>query len=410
MNNKDMTLEYLEKSGMYTQELIESLKEKKLYNIPVDRRGDSKFMEPILYAIKKEFKTYEVFTFYSPSLQDNKDLALEILASHNEAYLLEGTPLCNNMNFILDNAKTYPIIIKYMSDELKKDEEVIQGLIDLNNPLVLKETIQNCDISLVLENNPELSNSKEFMGLAIEKDVSFLMYASEQLRDDKEFLREKSAQNSELIDFAVNNMEYLGLEGIKGIRETSKEFTIDDCMTLLDEMSKTSDDGRYEKVKNKVIEKGVNDPWVVRYVTAMAAQKEDLDPSLIKDVLNYSMLTMERTKRELTNEGEKQVNIENVAQLITPGILNRLVDNLKAQGVKIDEELQQRIDEYTEFYNDYHDKFVEQKIEKNNNISRNEVNEATDETRISEIKGVKYTIKKGNNKTIDPNGPTEIDK
>lgn len=74
-----------------------------------------------------------------------------------------------------------------------------------------------------------------------------------------------------MIDDVVDNIQKFGLDGIKGVRESSRDFTIEDCITLIDEMAENSEDERYAKVKAKIQERGLDDVHTVRWVTAMAA-------------------------------------------------------------------------------------------------------------------------------------------
>lgn len=296
-NNRVVTIKDLEESGIYEQALLQDLNNgdfRRLSDLPIETRADIDYMEPILFAVKNELNTFRVlYKYYAENLQDNVKLASEIVAT--EPNLIEGTPISRNKQFVIDNIEVNPQIIKYMSFSLKSDTNLIQELSNINNPEIRQEIAKNCEIALA--SNPELSNDKEFMSTAIDKDVKLLEYASDELRNDKEFLKEKSSQNEKVIDYVVDNIQKFGLEGIKGVRESSRDFTIEDCITLIDEMAENSEDERYAKVKAKIQERGLDDVHTVRWVTAMAAQRDDINPELVKKVLNYSMLTMEKTKQ-----------------------------------------------------------------------------------------------------------------
>lgn len=366
-DNKIVTLKDLRESKNYNSELLENLEQgnyKELLNLSLEDRTNKDYMEPLLYAIRNDKGSWIVYKFYGENLQDDFKLASKIIKTEPE--LIENTPISNNKQFFVKNISENPEIIKYMNSNLKEDTNFIQELkeVTVNNKEARKALIENCDISKVLLDNPELSNDKEWISMAIAKDISFLSQASEALKNDKEFLREESLKNSEVIDYVVDNIQEFGLEGINGVRETSREFTIDDCMNLIDEMAEKGQDRRYEKVKNKIQEKGLDDIHTVRWVTAMVAQRDDINSDLVKKVLNYSILTMEKTKQDLSETGEMKTNIENVQELITPQILNRLKGKLEIQGVEIDGAIQEKLDNYQEFYKDYHAKFQEEKKQK----------------------------------------------
>lgn len=365
-NNRILRIKDLEESGIYEQQLLEDLKKndfRRLADLPIETRANIDYMEPLLFAVRNDLNTFGVYKYYADNLQNNIKLAREIVK--DEPDLIEGTIISRNKQFIIDNIEVNPQIIKYMSTDLKTDTNLIKKLSNTNNPEIKQEIAQNCEIALVIACKPYLSNDKEFMSVAIERDAQFLAYASDELRNDKQFLQETSSQNEEVIDYVVDNIQKFGLEGIKGVRESSRDFTIKDCMTLIDEMSKNSKDNRYEKVKAKIQERGLDNIYTVRWVTAMAAQRDDTNPELLKKVLNYSILTMEKIKQDLTENGEMHISLDNMQQLITPLILNKLKEKLQLQSISIDDELQQKLDNYKVFYDKYHAKFKEQKKLKN---------------------------------------------
>ena len=405
-NNRIVTIKDLEKSGIYEQSLLQDLMLgdfKKLLDLPIETRADLDYMEPLLFAVKNELNTFKVYGYYAESLQDNVKLAAEIVAT--EPNLIEGTPISKNKQFVMDNIEVNPKIIKYMNPTLKSDTKLIQELTNINNPQIRQEIVQNCEMELVMESNPELSNDKEFTSIAINEDVKMLEYASDELKNDKEFLKEKSSENEEVIDYVVNNIQKFGLDGIKGVRESSRDFTIEECMNLIDEMAKSGEDNRYAKVKAKIQERGMNDTHTVRWVTAMVAQRDDINPEIVKKILNYSLLTMEKIKRELKDTEENQINPDNMQELVTPLILNKLKEKLQLQGIDIEDELQQKLDNYQEFYNNYYAQFKEQKKQANKTkINLTDIKQATEEVKISDIQSETHEIKEAvanENKNID---------
>lgn len=395
-NNRILTINDLEESGMYEKNLLQDLKRgefKSLLDLPTKTRADRDYMEPILFAVRNKFNTFRVYKYYDKNLQDNVKLASEIVVTEPE--LIEDTPISGNKQFIMDNVQVNPKIIKYMDRILKTDTNLIKELSNINNKEIKQEIVQNCEIELAITRNPEMGKDKEFINIAIDKDVEFLGYASDELRNDKEFLKEKSSQNEKVIDYVVDNVQNFGLEGIKGVRESSRDFTIDDCMTLIDQMAEKGEDERYKKVKDKIQERGLDDKHTVKWVTAMAAQRDDIDPELLNKVLNYSILTMEKTRQDLTETGEMQVNLENMQELITPQILNRLKEKLELQSINIDENLQKKLDDYQEFYDKYRAKFEEQKKQSHKSkINLTDINEKTENTRISDVQSGTLDLKK----------------
>ena len=58
------------------------------------------------------------------------------------------------------------------------------------------------------------------------------------------------------------------------------------------------------------------------------------------------------------------MEIATMQQLITPQIIEKIANKLKTQGIELDDIIQQRIEEYKEFYDAYHEKFAENKKQK----------------------------------------------
>ena len=159
-------------------------------------------------------------------------------------------------------------------------------------------------------------------------------------------------------------------------------------------MAENSDDERYKKVKQKVMERGIEDVHTVRWVTAMVAQDDNISPESVNKILNYSMLTMEKTRKSLTKSGEMEINQDNMQELITPLILNRLKGKLQAQNIDIDKNLQKKLDEYTKFYDEYHEKFKEQKMKnRKEKLTPKDVEQATEDVRSGEINSEIQEIK-----------------
>ena len=406
-NSRSATMSDIEQCDLYEKHLVEKIKNgeyQEILNLPIKLRSDKDYMEPLLFAVKNDYNTFIVYKYYGEALQNNSRLAAEILIS--EPNLIENTAISRNKQFIIDNVAVNPRIIEYMSPNLKADNELIQELINIDNPEINKEIIKISDVKTLIQINPQLCNNKDFMSNAIDKDMTFIEYVSKELKNDKEFIKEKTAQNEMLIDYVVVNVEEFGLEGIKGARESSKDFTIKDCMDIIDELAGSSQDERYEKVRQKIQEKGIEDPHTMRWITAMVAQSDNVSPELVKKVLNYSILTMEKSKQEVELNGEKEINIDNMQSLITPLILDRLMSKIPEN--EIDDELRQKIEDYKAFYEKYHEQFKEsKKKDSEDKIKIGDVKERIKDSRISDIKSsTKETIDAVENesKTIEIQG------
>lgn len=388
-NNRILSIIDLEQSGIYPQELLEDIKHgnyNELERLANEIKADRDYMEPLLYAVKNDFNTYEVYRYYGENLQNDSKLAGEIILLEPE--LIEGTPISGNKQFIIEHVNSNPEIIQYMSDDLKEDDKIIMQLYNMNNEEITQNIVNSCIMSSAILNNPELANDRDFIGNVIKWDCSLLEFAGEELKNDYDFLKEQSLENEEIIDYVVENMGNFGTEGIKGVRDTSKELTIDDCMNIIDELSQKENGEKYEKLKRKIQDRGVDDVHTIRWVTAMAAQSDDINPQMLKKILNYSILTMEKNRNELLDTKDEQIKLDSMLELISPRVLNKLKDKLEEQGIEIEEELKIKLDDYSKFHEEYHDKFQKQKQKNKEGITVEDINDATKEVKASELKAV----------------------
>jgi len=377
--------------GFYDEKLLKDLREGKYDELALlssDDRNNGKIMEPLLYAVKNEKNTYKVYKYYGETLQrdilrDNKELAVNIVIKEPE--LIEGTPISRDPQFILENVQINPKVIRYMDSRLKTDSKFIDYLSNQSNSEIISEIARAGVVAEIL-NNPELSNDKEFMSNAIRNDVTFLEYISEDLKNDGEFLRTEASQNEDVINYVANNAEKFGLEGIEGVRESSTEYITSnkEYLEIID--NKAQEENRYKNAKEK-IQKHTNsgNKGTATFVTAaVVSQSDNVNEEFVRRTLNYATLTMEAIKRDITKSGEMKLDLENRQQrrLVTPKVFDRLLKKLEEQGISLDEEFKQKMDNYKEFYNGYMSKVRETNKQKANDkktLSIEEVRESTKE-------------------------------
>ena len=82
---------------------------------------------------------------------------------------------------------------------------------------------------------------------------------------------------------------------------TNARYHVGREMILKLDISKFFDHITYEMVKEKVEKRGIDDVHVMRWVTAMVAQRDDLSPELVKKVF-FSRLTLDNEKYKLAKE------------------------------------------------------------------------------------------------------------
>ena len=362
-NHKIVRITDLRDKPQYPRNFVEHLMHRDfsdLKNLPVEIKSDINYMEPILYAVKNEFDTYEIYSYYPESLQANAQLGAEIVRS--EPHLIEKTPLGNDSNFIIQNIEVAPQLAYYMDSKLKDDPVVVEALCSSQNLDVLREVALNCDAHLVAQNLPELCNNRAFIGsILISKPQQAFILAGDNIRNDYNFLKQQSSLNEQIIDIIVSQVDNFGLEGIKGVQESSKSFSLDHSINTVNEMAKKSDDKRYIKVQEYIDKKGKDSQESFVAATAMAAQNENLDPASIKQILNYSVLTMEKLSRQIETTENYSYPKEDYLQLVSAINIRKLRASLEKQGVDLPAEIKEKLDQYEDFYHQYFEKFREHK-------------------------------------------------
>lgn len=239
-NVKSLTIKDLEESGQYTQELLKALQEGKyqeIYRLSISDRSNQDFMEPLLYAVKNDKGTYAIYAYYSETLQDNIVLATEIIKTQPE--LLEGTPVSRNREFVVENIKENPEIAKYINPSLKNDTKVIEEIYKTGNELAIQAILPNEQLIIAITQTPELSCDKAFMLEKIGEFGEAIQFASEQLKNDYDFLKEAYRANIDAIDYTAEHAQEFGEKGLLAAKEVAIETTSDNAINgFQDELSK----------------------------------------------------------------------------------------------------------------------------------------------------------------------------
>ena len=227
---KQTKINDLEKSGKYTEQLIDWLKRgqiNKIGDLPLEERSKEDFILPILYAVKNEYNSYRVYTHLSPSLQANETLALEIIEA--EPALIEGTPLAADKNFILANISKYPEIVQYMDDTLYVYPSIQKAINPEEYEKNKKILLTTMAVTAAVAAYPYLVNDEEYMKQAISKDVNILGLLGDDLKDNSKFLREIYSENKEAISYTANNMDKFGINGLSVARDVATGDVLSDA-------------------------------------------------------------------------------------------------------------------------------------------------------------------------------------
>lgn len=337
---KNKTIKELMLEGRYKKELLEDLmvgKHQSLFQVPIEDRANKEFMEPLLYAVKKEIGSYIVYTYCEGTINDDITLASEIVKE--EPKLIEGKPISRNAEFIIENIKNNPEIIKYMSSELKKNPEVIEEICQVGNEQVIESVINDSIIVSAILANPELSNNKEFMSNAIEKEGSAISLASEELKNDYDFLKEAYKSNINAIDYTAEHTAEFGEKGLLAAKEVVIETSSNNAIKGFEQKKESvkkqlealrTDDTKEHDEEIKKVE--MNEKRLQRHIRFIEKIKNgevdqvraaqlieqlcrNLEPEYKKRI--QQVLTIDTAMKERVQEGSKKVignDIEKVAK------------------------------------------------------------------------------------------------
>jgi len=246
-NNKNVRFNHLEESGLYPSEVMEAIKQgnyRELKNLlDTETRKDKDFMEPLLYAVKKEKGTYAIFECYDAVLQDDIELAREIVRKEPE--LLEDTPLSKKKDVVLELAEINPKVVRHMDQELKLDTAFTGELCKLQNAEITQYAALECKMPDAMLQNTELSGNKIFMMQAISQDVNSLKYLDENLKNDYEFMKEAS-KNKEVVSYVVKHIEEFDENGLTATKNALFEVSTDEAISGFQVESK--------KIKEEIID------------------------------------------------------------------------------------------------------------------------------------------------------------
>ena len=224
-NTKDISIEELNKINTYSKDVINAI-EKQDYSsletlLSYSDRENKDVMMPILYAVKNKYNTYAIFSILGRNLQENIELALEVIKEEPE--LIKGTALSNNKDFILNCASINPEVLKYISPELEQDKEFIINLYRKNNKDITRYLQTNNSIDGLIMQDRSLLNDKLFMEAAIISNPEVLKYASVDLKNNKEFIENICRNNNGVIEYIVSHTNEFQKDGL----ETAKSVLID---------------------------------------------------------------------------------------------------------------------------------------------------------------------------------------
>ena len=237
------TLKSLEESGLYSQELLSSLKSKQfsaLKKLPSTYISNPDFMLPLLHAVKNELGTYEVYLYMGDNLQREPSLAKEILKDEPEIF--SSSPLSSDKLFILNNIQSIPNLANHMHPSLKADSGFIDELCQSVSPEIAKQIIEETQSSRM---SPSIDVSSELVNDAVVAsiiaDPQNMDLLTEEQKNDYMFISDIVDQNPEAIGYIVNNIDDFGENGIRAATDGNQRIIIDTFNgSITDEVKESS--------------------------------------------------------------------------------------------------------------------------------------------------------------------------
>lgn len=232
-NYKTVNLDMLRESGMYSEQLLKVIEDGDHIQlgrpdlISKEQSQDINFMGPIVYAFEKAHRTYIGYKYCGENLQKNLVFASDIIRKEPE--IIANTIVSGDREFIEMVAPEVPEIVKHMSLELKEDSTFTAELCKLNVPEVTMYAAQECKMPDAIEENPTLAENKDFMLGIIQQDANSLEYASDELKNNYEFIKE-ACTNEEVIEYVTEHTEKFGEQGLTAAKDVLVEKSSDEAI------------------------------------------------------------------------------------------------------------------------------------------------------------------------------------
>lgn len=156
-----------------------------------------------------------------------------------------------NPDFIMSVIPNNRDAIKYMDPKLKEDVEFLNLVIN-KYPQALEDVLKNCNVAInergtvvLLEDKIKLeqeifeqtklsgkvpstyNQSEKIMTSMIAKDAGMILLVSDELKNNKEFIKTEAMKNDEVLEKIVQNANQFGIEGLIGAKSANTEKTMD---------------------------------------------------------------------------------------------------------------------------------------------------------------------------------------
>lgn len=371
-DNRTVNFDELEKAvnkdgkRVYPPKLIQQLRNGNfniLNEINASYRNNRTLMEPLLYAVKNsEYGTYEVYKYYGEELQ-KRDLTIATEIASREPKIFEDTPISSNDTMMLTLAKINPEIVLYISENLKNDGDFIQDLCEECSKEAVMYAIRECNVSEVLQDNPELATNPAFMKEAIKEDASILSKLDENYKNDYEFVREISQANPEVINYIVGHTEEFGAEALSATRASIEENFITDATKDIQEERKKlelekaqleSEEVETSKKATSLKQREKNLTSIEEHIAKFQALPEDKKPrvaslylKVLQDIPEHYRTELEKYNTiYIAEKAKRKENQKSNNRTVTPEQIENVTAGKKIRTSEINEVTRDIREEY----------------------------------------------------------------
>lgn len=309
----------------------------------------------LLYAVINSQET-ELYPLYACLENDvQQDLLGATYISNNilqtKPEVIRDTPLAKDEIAILNNIDGKPEIAQYISEDLVKNSEFMNEMIN-REPATIREITKTYTIENIIAENSSLVNNPQFMAEAISKDVNAIKYADKEMLNNYEVFATSAKINAQVASYMLEHIEEFGCEAIKGAKDGSTERvrvdTIDELKVLLEKYG--ADGNRERQIRDQESQEREGfDLYKLKALVQILKKdrKISLNENALNIVLNSIDLTKADIERQLRENPKLVISQEQFGALPTPSELKQIIEKSQLEDKEI---FVERLEKYEKFY------------------------------------------------------------
>lgn len=326
----NQTLDNLASTGLYNIDILDSIKSKNfsvLKNLSPAERSSATYMYPLLWAVKDELGTFEVYSYMGEDLQRDPEITGEVIKVQPD--LIVGTPLSRDRNFILTHIQSVPILSYYMSESLKTDTSFIMELCAVSSPEIAKQILENVEMRDEEEPMASMEVESDLVEAAVVSsiiaDPSIL---TNEQKNDAALIKAAGCEDYNFIKYVADHASDFGYSGLQGASEAAMRHAL---KTGVESFHKeTSCIKNADELLDFDEELVDVTPSYLQRVAAMVALGESIPPEMAQKIIDFSKIQLAKAN---TPEGRAALdaNPEAYKQFITPEIIHACAEVLQEQ-------------------------------------------------------------------------------